>query len=206
MDFEDAAENPFTAWPTERPTKQYPPRPKAPTLEEMIAKADQFSDKMKRSKADYQKLRKEYEANIVSHNRLAKELDRVKTEKSRLEGTCNHQEEELAHHRNTKNSRSNSRSPQPSNGEKTAQKSMRFSDPPMFTDDKDPEIDNWLVQMHRKMEANVDHMPYRSWLEFFLAWLATQFQEITSFSLYLIGDFDRLMGVMNHSWVNIPIS
>ena len=39
-----------------------------------------------------------------------------------------------------------------------------------------------------------------------LAWLAAQFPEITSFSLYLIGDFDRLIGVMNHSWVNIPIS
>ena len=39
-----------------------------------------------------------------------------------------------------------------------------------------------------------------------LAWLAAQFPDISSFSLYLIGDFDRLFGVMDHSGVDIPVS
>ena len=36
-----------------------------------------------------------------------------------------------------------------------------------------------------------------------LAWLALQFPEVRSFSLYLIGDFDRLFVKMDQSWVNI---
>lgn len=36
---------------------------------------------------------------------------------------------------------------------------MKFPDPPILTDGKDPDIDNWLVQMRGKLEANVDHMP-----------------------------------------------
>ena len=36
-----------------------------------------------------------------------------------------------------------------------------------------------------------------------LAWLALQFPEVRSFSLYLIGDFDRLFAKMDKSLVNI---
>ena len=36
-----------------------------------------------------------------------------------------------------------------------------------------------------------------------LAWLALQFPEVRSFSLYLIGDFDHLFAKMDQSWVNI---
>lgn len=76
----------------------------------------------------------------VSHNQLAEAMDQLKIKKYQLEGTCNHQEEELNRYRTLfyerglENPRSNSKSPDPStasNGEKTAQKLMRFPDPPM---------------------------------------------------------------------------
>lgn len=35
---------------------------------------------------------------------------------------------------------------------------MKFPNPPILTNGKNPNIDNWLVQMHGKLKANVDHM------------------------------------------------
>ena len=117
--FEDAPENHITTRPTERLVKRDLPCPKAPsTLEDMIAHAAQLFDKTKRSRANYQKLMKEYDAGVVSHNQLAEEIDQLKIEKNRLKMTCNHQEEELACYRallcerGLDDARSNSKSPE----------------------------------------------------------------------------------------------
>jgi hypothetical protein len=41
----------------------------------------------------------------------------------------------------------------------TAQKSTKLPDPPIFTGDSDPAIDDWLSKMRSKLKANSDHYP-----------------------------------------------
>jgi hypothetical protein len=41
----------------------------------------------------------------------------------------------------------------------TAQKSTKLPDPPIFTGDSDPAIDDWLSKMRSKLRANSDHYP-----------------------------------------------
>lgn len=156
---DDNTELPFSIRPSDRPTKP-------PTFADMATRAAQLSDEVKRTNTDYRKLREEYEASIVSHNQLAEENDQLKTEMTRIEGKLNHQEDQLTRYRallyerGLNNSRSNSKSPESARTtEKTTQRSMRFPDPPILTDGKDPDIDDWLVQTRGKMEANADHMP-----------------------------------------------
>lgn len=178
LDFEDAtenlSENLYTPRPTERHVERDLPlsRPK-PTHEDMVARAGRISDQVKHTKVDYRELKEKYLEGVALHNQLVEEMDQLKEEmnqlkieKNRLEGTCNHQEDELARYhtllyeRGHDNSQSNSKLPPPSgSNEKTAPKSMKFPDPPVLTDGKDPDIDDWLVQMRGKLEANADHMP-----------------------------------------------
>lgn len=46
----------------------------------------------------------------------------------------------------------------------------------------------------------------RELAQILLAWLAIQFPGILSFELYLAGDIDRLLTIMNRSWVGLPPS
>ena len=54
--------------------------------------------------------------------------------------------------------RSVTRTPQPSQISSTVGKLTKArSDPPLFTDGKDPSIDQWLSKMRGKFEINWDH-------------------------------------------------
>ncbi len=57
--------------------------------------------------------------------------------------------------------RSVTRTPQPSEISSTVGKLTKaLPDPPLFTDGKDPSIDQWLSKMRGKFEINWDHYPF----------------------------------------------
>ena len=116
----------------------------------------------------YFRMRSEYEKAMNNYNAAVDANDHLRRDLLRKEGIIEYQRE-LIRERETAPTQSapttppvHQSSPAPTSGtvgtaESKAQKIIKLPDPPMFTDNKDPNIDDWLSKMRSKLEANADH-------------------------------------------------